>query len=107
MSSGSKYKPTENNGLKEDGTEDKRVNSEHGFGGQDRDHVSEMGRKGGQTQPDEIYKPSEHGGLKSDGTEDKRTRSDHGFGSRPTEEVQEIGRKGGLARGSQQSEDYE
>ena len=66
-----------------------------------------MGRKGGQTQPDEIYKPSEHGGMKADGTEDKRTRSDHGFGSRPTEEVQEIGRKGGLARGGQQVEDYD
>ncbi|KAK6338466.1 hypothetical protein TWF730_002529 [Orbilia blumenaviensis] len=102
-----KYKPTEHGGLKEDGTKDKRVSSEHGFGGQDRDEVAETGRKGGKNQPDEIYKPSEHGGLKSDGTEDKRTRSDHGFGSRPTEEVQEIGRKGGQARGTTQSEDYE
>ncbi|KAF3925887.1 hypothetical protein ABW20_dc0104504 [Dactylellina cionopaga] len=107
MSSSDKYKPTEHGGMKEDGTKDKRTNPEHGFGGQDRDHVAEMGRKGGHTQPEDTYKPSEHGGLKKDGTEDKRTRPDHGFGSRPTEEVQEIGRKGGLARGEQDvDEDY-
>ncbi|KAK6530615.1 hypothetical protein TWF281_007455 [Arthrobotrys megalospora] len=104
--SASKYKPTEHGGLKEDGTEDKRANPEHGFGGQNREHVAEIGRKGGQTQPDDIYKPSEHGGLKTDGTEDKRTRPEHGFGSRPTEEVQKIGRKGGLPHGNQ-GEDYE
>ncbi|KAK6535676.1 hypothetical protein TWF694_002129 [Orbilia ellipsospora] len=101
----SSYKPTENDGLKTDGTPDKRVSSEHGFGGQDREQVSEIARQGGKTQPDEIYKPSEHGGLKKDGTEDKRTRSDHGFGSRPTEEVQELGRKGGKSTGSAQAED--
>ncbi|KAF3931170.1 hypothetical protein ABW19_dt0201834 [Dactylella cylindrospora] len=101
MSTSGTYKPTENDGLKEDGTPDKRVNRSHGFGSQDREEVAETGRKGGQNQPEEIYKPSEHGGLKKDGTEDKRTRPDHGFGSRPTEEVQEIGRKGGLTRGGQ------
>jgi len=87
------------------GTPDKRVNSEHGFGGQDHERVSELGRQGGSTQPDEIYKPSEHGGLKKDGTEDKRTRSEHGFGGRPTEEVQEIGRKGGSATGKGTDDD--
>ncbi|RVD81387.1 uncharacterized protein DFL_009253 [Arthrobotrys flagrans] len=105
--SSNKYKPSEHSGLKEDGTQDQRVSSEHGFGGQNREHVAEVGRKGGHTQPDDIYKPSEHGGMKTGGTEDKRTRSDHGFGSRTTEEVQELGRKGGLARGAQQGEDYD
>ena len=33
-------RPTEHDGLKEDGTEDKRVSSEHGFGG-DRERASE------------------------------------------------------------------
>ena len=39
------YKPSENDGLKEDGTQDKRTSSEHGFGG-DREFASEMGKKG-------------------------------------------------------------
>lgn len=30
---GESYKPSENDGLKKDGTEDKRLSSEHGFGG--------------------------------------------------------------------------
>lgn len=32
-SDGETYKPSEHGGLKKDGTEDKRVSSEHGFGG--------------------------------------------------------------------------
>ncbi|KAJ6258985.1 ATP-dependent RNA helicase dbp7 [Drechslerella dactyloides] len=76
MSASNKYKPTEHDGLKEDGTPDKRVNPEHGFGGQDREQVAELGRQGGKTQPDEIYKPSEHGGLKKDGTVDNPTYID-------------------------------
>lgn len=30
---GEAYKPSEHDGLKKDGTEDKRTSSEHGFGG--------------------------------------------------------------------------
>ncbi|KZO95808.1 hypothetical protein CALVIDRAFT_537790 [Calocera viscosa TUFC12733] len=47
---GEKYKPSEHGGLKEDGTPDKRMSAEHGFGG-DRERASEMGKKGGATQP--------------------------------------------------------
>lgn len=39
------YKPSEHDGLKQDGTPDKRMSSEHGFGG-DRQFASEMGKKG-------------------------------------------------------------
>ncbi|KAJ9103682.1 hypothetical protein QFC20_004685 [Naganishia adeliensis] len=61
---GEKYKPSEHDGLKEDGTPDKRVSSEHGFGG-DRERASEAAKAGGSA---EKYKPSEHDGLKEDGT---------------------------------------
>ena len=43
-SDGSKYSPNDNNGLKKDGTPDKRKNPEHGFGG-DRQAASEAGTK--------------------------------------------------------------
>ena len=72
---------------------DKRMTSEHGFGG-DRQAASEQGQKGGSTQPDEVYKPSEHGGLKKDGTEDSRTNPEHGFGS-DRQAASEQGKKGG------------
>ena len=39
---------TEHGGLKEDGTEDKRTRSDHGFGA-DRERASEEGKKGGST----------------------------------------------------------
>ncbi|KAI5480726.1 hypothetical protein MNV49_007653 [Pseudohyphozyma bogoriensis] len=42
----STYKPTEHDGLKQDGTPDKRVSSEHGLGG-DRERASELGKQGG------------------------------------------------------------
>jgi hypothetical protein len=77
---GEKYKPTEHDGckspllllsnfilihpllsVKEDGTPDKRVSSEHGFGG-DRERASEAGKAGGSA---EKYKPTEHDGCKS------------------------------------------
>ncbi|KAK1923396.1 hypothetical protein DB88DRAFT_510955 [Papiliotrema laurentii] len=45
------YKPTAHGGKKEDGGEDKRVSSEHGFGG-DREAASEAGRKGGSASYD-------------------------------------------------------
>ncbi|GAA5848946.1 hypothetical protein JCM3766R1_006602 [Sporobolomyces carnicolor] len=41
------YKPTEHGGMKEDGTPDKRVSSEHGFGG-DKELAHEAGVKGGK-----------------------------------------------------------
>ncbi|GJN90645.1 hypothetical protein Rhopal_003657-T1 [Rhodotorula paludigena] len=72
---------------------DARKSSEHGFGG-NREFASEMGKKGGATQPDEVYKPSEHGGLKKDGTEDKRMSSQHGFGA-DHERASEMGKRGG------------
>ncbi|WVQ97277.1 hypothetical protein IAU59_004388 [Kwoniella sp. CBS 9459] len=40
------YKPSEHGGQKKDGGEDKRVSSEHGFGG-DRERASAEGQKGG------------------------------------------------------------
>ena len=87
------YKPSEHGGVKEDGTMDKRMTSEHGFGG-DRERASAEGVKGGHTQPDDIYKPSEHGGVKKDGTNDSRTDPEHGFGS-DRQAASEQGRKGG------------
>jgi len=42
----STYRPTENDGRKVDGGEDKRLNPEHGFGG-DRDAAREYGKEGG------------------------------------------------------------
>lgn len=75
---GEKYKPSEHDGckhlhilhcrfqltllspsVKEDGTPDKRVSSEHGFGG-DRERASEAGKAGGSA---EKYKPTEHDGC--------------------------------------------
>lgn len=47
--------------VKEDGTPDKRMSSEHGFGG-DRERASEAGKAGGSA---EKYKPTEHDGCKS------------------------------------------
>lgn len=69
----------QHDGLKQDGTPDKRVSSEHGFGGSDGPDPHVEGAKGGK-QGGEQYKPSEHDGLKKDGTEDKRKSSEHGFG---------------------------
>ncbi|KAI5479751.1 hypothetical protein MNV49_003012 [Pseudohyphozyma bogoriensis] len=42
----STYKPTEHDGLKQDGSPDKRVSSEHGLGG-DRERARELGKQGG------------------------------------------------------------
>ncbi|GAA6009453.1 hypothetical protein JCM11491_003562 [Sporobolomyces phaffii] len=75
-SDGETYKPSEHGGKREDGEPDKRVSSEHGFGG-DREAASEQGKKGGNTessQPEEIYKPSEHDGLKKNGEPDGRMK---------------------------------
>lgn len=44
----STYKPSEHDGLKEDGTPDKRMNPEHGFGG-DHEKAVEEGKKGGKS----------------------------------------------------------
>ncbi|GAA5893863.1 uncharacterized protein JCM6883_003658 [Sporobolomyces salmoneus] len=41
------YKPSEHDGLKKNGEPDKRMSSEHGFGG-DRERASEEGKKGGR-----------------------------------------------------------
>ncbi|GAA5820357.1 hypothetical protein JCM11251_005591 [Rhodosporidiobolus azoricus] len=42
------YRPSEHGGLKKNGEPDKRVSSEHGFGG-NKELASEAGRKGGKT----------------------------------------------------------
>ncbi|BGP24686.1 hypothetical protein JCM10295v2_003604 [Rhodotorula toruloides] len=76
---------------------DARKSSEHGFGG-DREFASEMGKKGGSTQPDEVYKPSEHDGLKKNGEPDKRMNSEHGFGG-DRERASEMGKRGGTKTG--------
>ncbi|KAJ9109034.1 hypothetical protein QFC21_000360 [Naganishia friedmannii] len=89
-STGETYKPSEHDGLKKDGIPDKRVSSEHGFGG-DHERAAEAGKAGGAA---EKYKPSEHDGLKEDGTPDKRTSSEHGFGA-DRERASELGREGG------------
>ncbi|KAI9632922.1 uncharacterized protein MKK02DRAFT_40296 [Dioszegia hungarica] len=94
----STYKPTEHDGLKQDGTPDKRVSSEHGFGGSDGPDPHVEGAKGGKASGStdgETYKPSEHGGLKKDGTEDKRTSSEHGFGGSDGPDPKVEGAKGG------------
>lgn len=68
-------------GLKKDGTEDKRVSSEHGLGA-DRERASELGKQGGKAsgggEQGETYKPSEHDGLKKNGEPDKRVSSESG-----------------------------
>ena len=77
------FADNKHDGLRQDGQPDKRVSSEHGFGGSDGPDPHVEGAKGGKssgTTDGETYKPSEHGGLKKDGTEDKRTSSEHGFG---------------------------
>ncbi|KAL7418576.1 hypothetical protein Q5752_007034 [Cryptotrichosporon argae] len=98
----STYKPTEHDGLKQDGTPDKRVSSEHGFGGSDGPDPHVEGAKGGRASGGsggngggETYKPSEHDGLKKDGTPDKRLSSEHGFGGEDGPDPVEAGRKGG------------
>ncbi|KAJ9115894.1 hypothetical protein QFC22_005037 [Naganishia vaughanmartiniae] len=45
------HKPSAHDGKKEDGTDDKRTSSEHGFGG-DRERASEAGKKGGSASYD-------------------------------------------------------
>lgn len=45
------YHPSAHGGKKEDGGQDKRVSSEHGFGG-DRQRASEAGKKGGSASND-------------------------------------------------------
>lgn len=54
-------RPSEHDGLKKDGTPDKRVNPEHGFGGRPHEEVVEAARAGGKAsggeskQTDEEY----------------------------------------------------
>ncbi|KAK1927743.1 hypothetical protein DB88DRAFT_479089 [Papiliotrema laurentii] len=94
----STYKPSEHDGLRQDGQPDKRLSSEHGFGGSDGPDPHVEGAKGGKASGGsggETYKPSEHGGLKKDGTEDKRTSSEHGFGGSDGPDPHVEGQKGG------------
>jgi len=94
----STYKPSEHDGLKQDGTPDKRVSSEHGFGGSDGPDPHVEGQKGGSASGGsggDNYKPSEHDGLKQDGTPDKRTSSEHGFGGSDGPDPHVEGAKGG------------
>ncbi|KAK4688145.1 hypothetical protein P7C73_g1962, partial [Tremellales sp. Uapishka_1] len=99
----STYKPSEHDGLKQDGTPDKRVSSEHGFGGSDGPDPHVEGAKGGRTSGTtgggesggDTYKPSEHDGLKQDGTPDKRVSSEHGFGGSDGPDPHVEGQKGG------------
>ncbi|MCJ1475277.1 hypothetical protein MMC13_003939 [Lambiella insularis] len=74
----STYKPTENDGLKQDGTPDKRVGTgEFAHGKVDPHSAGVEGGKtsgsgsGGSSGGDQ-YKPTENDGLKQDGTPDKR-----------------------------------
>ncbi|GAA5925374.1 uncharacterized protein JCM15063_005009 [Sporobolomyces koalae] len=64
----------------------------------DHEFASEQGKKGGETQPEEVYKPSEHDGLRKDGQPDKRMSSEHGFGG-DRERASEEGKKGGKSSG--------
>ncbi|BGP16283.1 hypothetical protein JCM10213v2_004283 [Rhodosporidiobolus nylandii] len=47
------YKPSEHDGLKKNGEPDKRMNPEHGFGG-DRERASEMGKRGGAKNAEDV-----------------------------------------------------
>merc|ERR1712039_762250 len=69
----------------------------------DHEFASEQGKKGGQTQPEEVYKPSEHGGLKKDGSPDARMSSEHGFGG-DRQRASELGQKGGSKTGGDSDE---
>ncbi|TVY18977.1 hypothetical protein LARI1_G003371 [Lachnellula arida] len=83
----STYKPTEHDGLKEDGTPDKRVGT--GEFAQGQVDPTTAGKKGGQTSGSGSggdgdsagsedsggdYKPTEHGGLTKDGKVDGRVK---------------------------------
>ncbi|TVY71172.1 hypothetical protein LSUE1_G006164 [Lachnellula suecica] len=79
----SSYKPTEHDGLKEDGTPDKRVGTGEFAHGKVDPH--EAGKQGGQTTgttSDDSgsaasggdYKPTEHDGLTKDGKPDGRVK---------------------------------
>lgn len=46
------YKPSEHGGLTKSGEPDKRMSSEHGFGG-DRERAAEMGKRGGAKNADD------------------------------------------------------
>ena len=79
----------QNDGKTLSGETDKRVSSEHGFGGSDGPDPHVEGAKGGKASGrgeagsgEESYKPSANDGLKQDGTPDKRMSSEHGFGGR-------------------------
>ncbi|GAA6019973.1 hypothetical protein JCM10207_003355 [Rhodosporidiobolus poonsookiae] len=56
------YRPSEHGGLRKDGQPDKRVSSEHGFGG-DRDRASEAGRMGGSKDAEYIAHHDEAVGM--------------------------------------------
>ncbi|POY74615.1 hypothetical protein BMF94_2376 [Rhodotorula taiwanensis] len=47
------YKPSEHDGLKKDGTPDKRMSSDHGFGG-DKQLAHDAGVKGGKTDAEDM-----------------------------------------------------
>ncbi|GAA5918939.1 hypothetical protein JCM1841_006694 [Sporobolomyces salmonicolor] len=47
------YKPSEHGGQKKDGSPDKRVSSEHGFGG-NKELAHEAGKKGGSVTGDQM-----------------------------------------------------
>ncbi|KAI9170840.1 hypothetical protein HJFPF1_00314 [Paramyrothecium foliicola] len=77
----SNYKPSEHDGLREDGKPDGRVGTGEFAHGKVDPH--EAGRQGGQTSDSSTggstssgdkYKPSEHGGLKEDGQPDGRMK---------------------------------
>jgi len=78
------YKPTEHDGLKADGTPDKRVGTGEFAQGKVDPHEAgaQGGKASGTTGGDDSgsastggdYKPTEHGGLKQDGTPDGRVK---------------------------------
>ncbi|CAN8105475.1 unnamed protein product [Discula destructiva] len=79
----SDYKPTEHDGLKQDGTPDKRVGTgEFAHGKVDPVEAGKQGgQTGGSTGSDDAsgatggdYKPTDHGGLTKDGKPDGRVK---------------------------------
>jgi len=84
-STGGDYKPTENNGLKKDGTPDGRVNnsgspttgdSGAALSSNSSDDDPSSGDSGAATSGGD-YKPTEHDGLKQDGTPDRRVKGNN------------------------------
>jgi hypothetical protein len=87
------YKPTENNGLREDGMPDHRVGTgEFAYGKVDPSDPKPMNEN-------EVYKPTEHAGLREDGMPDQRVGT--GEFAHGKVDASAAGRLGGLAASGQ------